>query len=230
MRIALMADIHGNAPALRAVLAQMPPVDRILVAGDVLGYYPFFEQCLDLLGEAGAVVLLGNHEAMLRGDIPTPKQAVFDWYRDIFEDQASSRTRSWLLAAGTNLGLDTPAGRMFVCHGSPWRVDEYIYQDYAHWSRFQELPAEIIVMGHTHRPLEVRQSGKWIINPGSVGQPRNHAVGACYAVLDLDLNSLQQKRADYDPTPVLESLEKLGCPHPGLADAVRPSGQFQTAM
>ena len=89
--------------------------------------------------------------------------------------------------------------KISVYHGSPWDPQEqYIYPDFREWERFASVDADIIVMGHTHRPLHEKVAGKCIINPGSCGQPRDGIPGAPYAIVDTESREVVMARAEYD--------------------------------
>ncbi len=211
MKLALMADIHGNFSALQAVVADLPSVDRLMVAGDVLGYYPLFNQCLELLGQSQAVSVLGNHEAMLRGDIETPNHPILSWYSELFSRKASTATLQWLAQLPSSRTFDDMPGLM-LCHGSPWGINEYLYPDSEGLKRFKGKSWQTVVIGHTHRQMDVNVDGCRIINPGSVGQPRDGDLRAAYALLDTCNGNLQFKRVPYSNSDIVQLLESVKAP------------------
>lgn len=210
MKFAFLADIHGNYDALKAVVNELPSVDRLVVLGDVLGYYPFFGECIDELEKAGTEYIRGNHEAYQMNVLQRPKHPIFDWFYSYFEENASDRDRYWLknLQAEKSLQLQEQTLKLF--HGSPWSVSEYIYPDFLEWSRFDSIDADIIVLGHTHRPMDVHRGKKRIINPGSVGQPRDSNPHASYAIYDDETQQLQFCRTRYDTHRLRETMRDLG--------------------
>lgn len=209
MKVALLSDIHGNIDALKAVLDQLPPVDALIAAGDVLGYYPFFEECIDALQELGAHCVCGNHEAYQRGLLPLPAKPVLHWFWQMFASQASKSARQWLEGLSTSLEVLFERERMMVCHGSPWSIAEYIHLDFLRWERFESVAADTIVLGHTHRPMKVRWGKKLLINPGSVGQPRDGDPRAAYAVYDDELKEVTFHRVAYDAEKLVETMMRL---------------------
>lgn len=210
MKVAFLADIHGNYDALRAVVDELPSVDYLLVLGDVLGYYPFFDLCLDELEKAGAQYVCGNHEAYQMNLLPRPSHPIFEWFYRYFEEQASAHNRDWLKSLKAEKSLRLQDQTLKIFHGSPWSLSEYIYPDFSDWSRFDNIDADLIVLGHTHRPMEVRNGKKRIINPGSVGQPRDDNSRACYAIYDAENQELQLRRTHYNTHRLIEALRDLG--------------------
>lgn len=207
MRVGLVGDIHGNDRALRAVLdaADRADVDRLLVSGDLVGYYFAPAQVLELLGAWQCTIVRGNHEAMLavaRGD-PEYLAAV------------DARYGSGLSIAICELGADQLDGlcglphpleveidgmRILLSHGAPWDLDQYVYPDAD--SNFLARCApnnfDLVVMGHTHYPMLRKVGNATLVNPGSVGQARNRQPGAAWALLDTEDRSIMFHRESYD--------------------------------
>lgn len=206
-----MADIHGNFSALQAVVADLPSVDRLIVAGDILGYYPLFNQCLELLNCNQAISVLGNHEAMLRGDITTPDNPILNWYSELFSREASTATLQWLAQLSSSKTFDDAPG-LLLCHGSPWKINEYLYSDSEGLKRFKGKSWQTVVLGHTHHQMDVNVDGCRIINPGSVGQPRDGDLRAAYALLDTSNGDLRFKRVPYSNRDVVQLLESVNAP------------------
>lgn len=209
MKVALLSDIHGNIDALQAVFDHLPSVDAVIVAGDVLGYYPFFEECIVKLQQREAHCICGNHEAYQRGMLPLPAKSVLQWFRQMFERDASRSARRWLEGLSTSLEILFEGERMMVCHGSPWSMTEYIQPDFSDWQRFEAVAADTIVLGHTHRPMKVRRGKKLLVNPGSVGQPRDGDSRAAYAVYDVEKKEVAFHRVAYDVERLVETMLRL---------------------
>jgi predicted phosphodiesterase len=198
MTVALLSDIHANLVALEAVLRDLPPVDAIWVMGDTVGYGPDPADTLALLRERRAILVAGNHDrAVATGE-----------GLELFN--ATARTaatchRSWLGAADRDalaalpVTLDLPGG-FSICHGSPrdplW---EYVFDARTAAAAMAGLPATRCCVGHTHVPATFRAGdGKVMINPGSVGQPRDGDPRASYALLDVDRATAAFHRVEYD--------------------------------
>lgn len=223
MKVALMGDIHGNDQALRAVLeaAAAAEVDRLLVTGDLIGYYFAPRQVLDLLSEWNVDVVRGNHEAMLsaaRGDSAYLAQveARYGSGVRIAIEELNSKQLDELCALPHPLELTIDGARILLCHGAPWDLDQYIYPDAPHelLSRCAEEGHDLVVMGHTHYPM-LRRTGKTVlVNPGSVGQPRDRKPGACWALLDTENLTIELRRERYDSSNLIRECRLR---HPGLA-------------
>ncbi|TMC64500.1 MAG: metallophosphoesterase family protein [Chloroflexota bacterium] len=188
--------MHSNLEALEAVLAAMPPVDRILVLGDTVGYGPDPNAVIDRLRSARAKAVLGNHDqAML-------DPSVLDW----FNPQAAAAAR-W-----TQTVL-TPGSRRYL--------EELQALELLMW-----LGARWCFFGHTHLPRifteegeQVPQPGEWLplppsalVNPGSVGQPRDGNPAAAFAVVDLGRSAVRFERVSYDVATTQAKIREAGLP------------------
>ena len=221
MRIGLISDIHGNAPALRSVLSALQDrVDLFLFLGDLVGYYPFVNECIKMLHSHQVISVRGNHDQVLV-DCLKYQRAPGVSYRarygsalerslQTLSEEARVSIQSWPLQQH----LDLCSVQVSMFHGAPWDLLEgRVYPDFVGWYRFKVYPDDVILLGHTHYQLVKRWKDKLIINPGSVGQPRDHSRGACYAVLDLALGEVILDRVSYDSTAVIQ----YACSHdPGI--------------
>jgi putative phosphoesterase len=225
VKIAVLADIHGNCDALKAVLNHLPSVDLIIVVGDVLGYYPFFETCIDDLMKVNAVCILGNHEAYQMNLLTRPNDPIIDWFHSFYNTNASERTNDWLVNLKDTYTLKVNGTLLSVFHGSPWGVSEYIYPDHKRWNRFRNVNADIILLGHTHLPMDILWNRKRIINPGSVGQPRDGNPKASYVLYEEDSQQVRFCRVLYDPTRVVETMRDMGCDEEYLTILFRDSNK-----
>lgn len=207
MRVGLLSDIHGNADALTVVLsaAHTENVSRILCCGDYVGYYYAPGEVIGLLDAWDWRGVRGNHEDMLTRWISGNSRA------EIRAKYGSGLAKAAALPTGTisrivslpdRLELLVDGRSVLVCHGAPWAADAYVYPNAPPetWARMAEGGHDLIVHGHTHYPV-VRQHGKSVIvNPGSVGQPRDRQPGACWALWDTTDMSVTLRRENYDPS------------------------------
>lgn len=204
--IGLISDIHGNAVALRAVLAELDAmgVKEILCLGDVAGYGPQINECCDLLTDRGIPTLMGNHDHYIAFDEPCPRSRSANLCLDYQRSIITPEYKSWL---GRNPSqLDTYPGVRFA-HGG-WRdpLDEYLYKLTA--SYFEGLEGELFISGHTHVQGVWRVGNKTYCNPGSVGQPRDGDARAAFAVLQDD--DVRPYRTTYDIDEVAAVARKAG--------------------
>jgi predicted phosphodiesterase len=196
MRLGLISDVHGNLAALEAVLAELDAagVDAIVFAGDAVSYYPAVNETLDLLRARVRWAITGNHDCYFLGRLPMPPQVVPIANPGHFERAMSAENRAWLGALRAEQDLVIDRLRVMLRHGSPWAIEEYIYPDHGHFERFAPLEADLVVLGHTHRPWLYPGPGPGrplpdapptLLNPGSVGQSREWLPRARLAIVDL---------------------------------------------
>jgi len=217
MKAALLADIHGNADALQVVLdaAREQDVEKLLIAGDLVGYYYAIDRVLELLQGWEWQAVLGNHEQMLAR-----------WLAGVDNDVLLAKYGSGLAEASMRLNpqqlnqlvslpatVDVKLGgnSLLLCHGAPWGTNCYVYPDAALdvIESFFALERDLIVFGHTHYPVVWRRGAQWVVNPGSVGQPRDRIPGACWALWDSDNNEVTVKRESYNPKALIEVAQRI---------------------
>ncbi|MBX0295975.1 metallophosphoesterase family protein [Haloarcula nitratireducens] len=221
MRLGVISDIHGNRVALAAVLADMPPVDGLVCAGDVVGYNPWHADCVDAMrGEPnglpegvpwpdeGVPTVMGNHDRAVVEDSPFAFNDMARAGVEHARDQLDEAQLDWL--SGLPEERVECDGRVKLVHGHPEDPDHYTYPEEFGPELLDD--EDVLVMGHTHRQHhEVYDEGV-VMNPGSVGQPRDGDHRAAYAVLDLDELTVEDRRVEYDTDEVIEAVEDAGLP------------------
>lgn len=233
-RIGLLADVHANLPALRAVLDELDRrgASTLVCAGDVVGYGPHPGECLDLLATAGATCVAGNHELMLVGELP--ETGIHPWARAGLA-WARERLGPEQLEAVRRLPrmLSLPDG-VVVTHASLDDAGLYLRtagQVRAELARLvQRMPdAWVLVSGHTHEAGIRDEAGRLIatdvrgrarlpvgrphlVNPGSVGQSRGLRVLASGAVLEPLTGRVELFAVPYDQRPLRRDLAAAGLP------------------
>lgn len=223
MRLALLGDIHANAHALKVVLdsARKDSVDILLITGDLIGYYFDPSLVLELLKPWNKYVVRGNHEDMLcrsRGD-PAYLNKVSSRYGSGIKEaikQLSAEDLDLLCNLPHPLSFVLGGRKILLCHGSPNELSHYIYPDTdLHESELMRMSDfDLVVSGHTHYPmLRCVNKNTLFVNPGSVGQPRNHKPGAYWALYDTVAGEVSFRCDNYDYS-VLQA-EAL-CRHPEL--------------
>lgn len=247
MRLAIVSDVHANLEALRATLADVSAerVDRILCLGDIVGYHADPEECIALLRRSGAVCVAGNHDRAVAGCITTD-----GFSADAIRGVAWTRERlsSDAIRFLAGLPLQACVGRSIVAvHGAllPEGGCEMTRLDTCERRRrtFEALAAHpsgarLCAFGHTHRlgihesrhgvvrslaedEVALRDDALYLINPGTVGQPRTDERRATYVVLDTRRRTASIRRVGYDAWPMLEKARRAGLlpPHPSPARA-----------
>lgn len=194
MQVGLISDVHANAPALRAVLDDLPPVERIIHAGDVVGYGGFPREVIDLFREHNIESIQGNHDRGVLGDFHDdfhriPKTAAL-WTTDRLGDDELS------FIADLPVEADFFDGRVHMAHGAPGKPNTYTYPKDFDVSLISD--EKVLVLGHTHKQaMESFEEGV-VVNPGSVGLPRDGDPRAAYALLDTQSWTVELHRVEYD--------------------------------
>jgi putative phosphoesterase len=213
VRVAAISDIHGNLPALEAVLAEIDEegVDEIVVVGDT-AHGPWPAEVLDLLVERGARAVRGNadREVIERSDRYGP---LAPWSADRLGERRLEVARGWPLAVELQVdGL----GSVLVCHSTPTSEDPIytrITPDGELDAIFESVDTDVVVCGHTHMQYDrTLASGLRIVNPGSVGLPYEGARGAYWALLGPDV---EFRRTEYDVEAAVAAIEVMRVPVDG---------------
>jgi predicted phosphodiesterase len=243
VRTAIISDIHANHDALTVVLDHIDTqnVDQIVCLGDVLGYGPDPVACVDLIAERCEWSLMGNHDFGVLYE-PTnfniaAEQAAY-WTRRRFEaeENAEEAAKRWEFLG--RLRVRVGFGQFLAVHGTPRRpINEYLFPEDALNSpvKMQQIFERIekyCLVGHTHVPgvftdepdfyppddlegvYKLNDNEKAIINPGSVGQPRDLDPRSSYAILDDDQNQVEFYRLPYEVEVVVEKIKAV----PELSD------------
>ncbi|HUQ16533.1 MAG TPA: metallophosphoesterase family protein [Candidatus Saccharimonadales bacterium] len=212
MRVALLSDIHANLVALEAVLAEVGTAEEIWVMGDTVGYGPDPGDVLAALADHSARLVAGNHDravatgAGLELFNPAARAAAM-----LHREWLSGEERDALAA----LPLILTAGSEYtVCHGSPrdplW---EYVFDQRTAVAAMRSATTTHCCNGHTHVPAVIQlPGGGRMINPGSVGQPRDGDPRAAYAWLDTTTTAVELRRVAYDITTTQERIRRRGLP------------------
>ncbi len=231
MRSLIISDIHANLAAFEAVLSEAGTVDQVWCLGDIVGYGPDPNQCIERIQELNALTcVLGNHDAAVLGLI------------DINSFNADAKkSLEWLTneLAPSSLSFLEALAESVVCenmvtlvHGSPRNPTwEYVIEQHIAIANMNAFETPICLVGHTHIPLifaandnggckaEYLTDGlrfvpgnKCIINPGSVGQPRDRDPRAAYLLYDNDQNVFEAHRVKYDIKSVQARILEAGLP------------------
>ncbi len=229
MTIGLLADIHGNASALQAVLTAAAALDvnRLLVAGDIVGYYYEPARCLESLAAWPMTVVRGNHEDLLDESErdAARSDALYAKYGSglrVASETVSADARAEMASWPRVTSCEVDGRRITLCHGTPWATDEYVYPDApdAVWARMASGGADLVVCGHTHYRVDRRVGATRIVNPGSVGQPRDGAGGACWATYDTVSGQVTMRVESYDRQSTAQQARARDPQLPYLADVL----------
>jgi diadenosine tetraphosphatase ApaH/serine/threonine PP2A family protein phosphatase len=226
MRIAVISDIHANWPALEAVISDFGGVDDVICLGDVVGYGGDPVRCLDHVRGRGWLTLTGNH------DRACADPDALGW----FNDEAASAIRWTVDQLGQDRirwlrSLPEQTSRLGIrlVHASPRNpVFEYVLDTPTAAANLKLLLGGVCFHGHTHLPgvfqIEGRHvvhsyrlgatplAGPALINPGSVGQPRDHDPGASYGIWNTTEGRFEFRRVPYDREAAKRSIRQAGLP------------------
>jgi predicted phosphodiesterase len=223
MRLAIISDIHANLEALTAVLQRIDRerIDEIVCLGDIVGYGPDPGACIDLVRARCSTVVLGNHDewAITPPPYETVPEAIWQsivWTAPrISEDHRAYLSTLPLVAHGENL--------MYVhsAPGHPHRWD-YIVDEAGAARNFIAVQGGVCFVGHSHIPGiypsedHVMAAKRCIVNVGSVGQPRDHDISACFAIHDtarIGEGCTLIARVPYDHSVTRSKIEATDLPH-----------------
>jgi predicted phosphodiesterase len=231
MRILIISDIHSNLTALEAVLIDAEPYDATWCLGDLVGYGPDPNECIQRVRELpNLVCLIGNHDAAVIGNIDIDSfnqeaRVVVRWTQHVLSDENERYLRG--------LPETQVNDSVTLAHGSPRQpVWEYLLDNRTATLNFDFFDTPFCFVGHSHlpvvfqldknrrladlsipemeQPLEMRPRA--IFNPGSVGQPRDRDPRAAYAIFDSDSLTWTCRRVDYEISRVQERMQVAGLP------------------
>lgn len=208
--IAVISDVHGNFPALCAVLEEADRLgcQRVISLGDVTGYYPEPDKCIDLLVERGAIQLLGNHDSYLVEGTGCPRSRLVS---SLLEHQSRVVRPDQVALLATLTSLHEEGDACFVHGGWEDPRDQYLYRVSA-----EKLSGDwrFYFSGHTHVQILATLGEKTYCNPGSVGQPRDGDPRAAFAVFDG--KRIQLQRVPYEIDETAQAMRRAGYDDPRL--------------
>ncbi len=213
-RIAVIADIHSNLQALEAVVTRIEDlaVDGVLCAGDVVGYGARPNECCAIVERVSGLTVYGNHEiAALTGDViwMNPNAAKAAVWTSRMLNRASLDFLSQLGLEG-RMRPDDKSVAMY--HGSVDSAVQYVHEDQVEDSLLERAKCDILILGHTHVPYTRRLGKGLVVNPGSVGQPRDRDPRASFAVLDTEGPEAVIERVAYDTSAAWKDIVDAGLP------------------
>lgn len=224
MKVAILSDLHANKYAVDAVFSDLDRelVDKILIAGDLVGYYYWPEDVVNRCMEDTRITCIqGNHEVNLmraRADEQTRKQ-LREKYGSGYEvclANLKSHQLSWLENLKRSVVLELEGTSFFMGHGTLESYDQYLYPTATRdCLKSNYSSCDFTIFGHTHYPFIHHYEGKTLLNPGSVGQPRDIGNLASYAIVDTINRAVIFKRRMFDT-----------CRLVSLASSIDPDNQY----
>jgi predicted phosphodiesterase len=232
MRYGVIADVHGNLHALQASLTALEKagVDGYLCLGDLIGYGPFPNECVEVVAGTGAVCVAGNHDLIALGRLPDDQciplaRESIEWTARQLTPAARDYLESLPLRAEV-------AGAVVLAHGSLDNPRRYVTRPEHAEEQLEQLgreypQARCLLVGHTHRvwafvegsgtvrlnePVSIPETGRLLLNPGTVGQSRERVVRAQCMVLDLERSQATFHAVPYDFAACRRALVERGLP------------------
>lgn len=211
MKIAIISDIHANIFGLRAVLADLPKVDKILCAGDITGYYPFVNEVIEELNANNIISIRGNHDQyLINGKAPDDSTATIKDSAKTMKKLISLENLKFIKSLPEFLDIRIDNKRAMVFHGSPWNhLEERIYPDYPNFDKFSKINADVVILGHTHYPFIKQIGDLTVVNPGSCGQPRDYNL-ISYTLWNTEDNTFDNRRLSWDMEEFIKEALKEG--------------------
>jgi predicted phosphodiesterase len=230
MRVAVISDVHANYHALEAVLEQIDAerVDAVWCLGDVVGYGPLPNECCDVVRERSDVCLVGNHDLVALGrlsvsDFNDEAAAAAVWTAEVLTEESRTFLEG-LQPLGAAEGVD-------LYHASARDpVWEYVLTEEAAQATLELSKAPLVLVGHSHVALSITMAnddvegglapagatveleGRWLLNPGSVGQPRDGDPRAAWLLLDLERMFAAFQRVPYSIEQTQSEMRERGLP------------------
>lgn len=233
MRCGLIADIHANLAAFERCLEEIGPVHEFWCMGDVVGYGPQPNECIERLSASPHVCVAGNHDLGAVGiadlsDFNEEAREACMWT----EGQLSEANSEYLKSLPQRA---TPAEGVLMVHGSPRDpIWEYVLSSWQADEIFREFKEGLVLVGHSHVPFIFESSGgapaelvplmegelisldpeksKYVVNPGGVGQPRDRDPRASFMIFDSAHWTLEYRRTDYDIEDTKKKMRAAGLP------------------
>lgn len=217
MKIAIISDVHANLEALEAVLEDIEnqKIETVFCLGDVVGYGPDPNACMALVEKTCEIKLMGNHDFYALG---TSSNEHFNPIAKESHDWTQKQLSDYEISQIENYKMDHVHNGIYLVHSSPFEPDQwnYILSPQDAQEGFEKLEYNLCFVGHTHLPtifvarpndlprmkighnFTIDSEEKYIVNIGSVGQPRDNDPLACYVTYDSELGDINYRRIEYD--------------------------------
>ncbi len=231
MRVGVISDIHGNAAALETVLDELEDetLDEVWCLGDLVGYGPDPNDCCELIAHRTDLCLVGNHDLGVIGSIALDEfspdaAAAAKWTQTVLTDYSRAYLES--------LRPEAKVEGAELYHASPRDpVWDYVLSEPVARESLEITKAPLVMVGHSHVPLAMilengrangglapgghevdLAQGRWLLNPGSVGQPRDNDPRAAYVILDLEARTASFRRVTYPVERTQAEIRERGLP------------------
>ena len=217
MKIAFISDIHGNYSALLAVFKKIQKlkVDKIYCLGDIVNYYYEPNKCIDLLKKNNVECIKGNHEKILFESLKN--ETKYNKYLRLYGksikinfNKLKNNHLEYLKSLNFQKKITINGKKFLLAHGAPWKNDFYLYPNTKKkwFDKISKYKYDFIILGHTHIPMNITLNNKKILNPGSIGQPRNKKCGASWLILETKKMKFQFITTNYSHKALKKKIDK----------------------
>ena len=211
MKVGIISDVHANEYALKAVLEELN-TEEIICAGDLVGYGTRPNEVIQELRDREVECVKGNHDAKAVHQIETRLNPSAELALEYNREDLEEENWEYLEELPRSKNIQIEGVEIAVFHGSPrHELTEYVYQDDVDESFLEEHIEErpdLVILGHTHSGFKKELEGTTVVNPGSLGQPRDRDPDASYAVFDTEEMSVEIKRTSYDVSSAAEEVKE----------------------
>ena len=226
MKIAILSDIHGNRHALSAVLADIDreAPDQVYCLGDLVGYGAYPNEVIERIRDRGIPTVMGNYDDGVGFDkdecgcayTDPEMKRLGDWSLVWTREVVTPENKEFLRSLLPSIRFEAGGKRFLLVHGSPRRINEYVYEDRPLFSLehiARSAAADVLVFGHTHLPYVKEVAGVLFVNDGSVGKPKDRDARAGYVLLDVgDEVKAELRRVPYDVAAAAAAVRASGLP------------------
>ena len=216
MKIGVLSDIHGNHYALEAVLelASKEKVEKILVLGDIVGYYYYPDRVLKMLNQWDCLMIKGNHETiieqLLAGKIQEADvRKKYGSGHKYAMEKLNTKELDWITMLPDRNMVSIDGVNFLMCHGAPWDANFYLYPDTDRkvLGRCGEYGADIVLTGHSHYSFVAPVKNGMLVNAGSVGQSRSMGGVAFWTLINTANKSIEIKTCPYNTADLIKAIE-----------------------
>jgi len=211
MRILVLADIHSNWSALSSIDEAF---DACLFLGDLVDYGTDPVPCVEWVRQHATAIVRGNHDHAVAQKVPARPGSGFRKLaaatRPVHWDLLEPARIKYLSRFPVTQSVTIDDSNFFLVHGTPRDpLDEYLVGDPAGWKkRLENVEADFVCVGHTHHPFHLDLGDKQVLNPGSVGQPRDGDPRCSYAIIED--GKVELRRVKYDIDATLQQMQEVG--------------------
>jgi putative phosphoesterase len=213
--IGVVSDIHGNYEALISVMSDMPEVDSIFCCGDIVGYGPSPRKCVEYAMNNFDKTVKGNHEEMLLKGEKYNSSCAREGLL-LSQERLYSKHYNWI----NNLSEQVLNRNIHMIHSHPEEHHKRVHEEDIREDFSKYMEREILLYGHIHVPIKLVFENSLVVNPGSVGQPRDGISKASYALIKPEKKEAEIRRVEYEIGKTIEKAENRGLPE-SYADRLR---------